>query len=62
MQVRNETKGVMNVGGKVIAPGQTADVDSKSPGVDGAIKRGSLSRVNQPGRKPAESKPKDDEE
>ena len=45
MDVRNDTKGVMNVGGKVIAPGKTADVDDKTPGLDGALMRKSLSRV-----------------
>lgn len=45
MEVRNDTKGVMNVGGKVIAPGQTAEVDDKTPGLDGALKRKSLSKV-----------------
>ncbi len=56
---RNETLGVVNVGGVVIAPKKSADVDDKARGLAGLVKRGIL--VKAPGRpaaKPAE-KPED---
>lgn len=52
---RNETLGVVNVGGAVIAPKKTADVDDKARGLAGLVKRGIL--VKSPGRPAA--KPED---
>ncbi|MBW5801186.1 hypothetical protein [Halomonas elongata] len=43
---RNETLGVVNVGGKFAAPKQTLDVDDKAPGLARMVKRGVLSKVD----------------
>lgn len=63
-QYRNETLGVVNVGGEVIAPKKTADVDDEARGLANLVKSGVLSKVdgrtksskteNKPAEKPAE--------
>jgi len=44
-QYRNETLGVVNVGGAVIAPKKTAEVDDKARGLAGLVKRGIVTKV-----------------
>lgn len=44
-QYRNESMGVVNVGGQFAAPKQTLEVDPKAPGVERLVKRGVLSEV-----------------
>jgi len=58
---RNETLGVVNVGGVVIAPKKSADVDDKARGLQKLVKLGVLAKV-ETSAKPAakqESKPAD---
>lgn len=58
-QYRNETLGVVNVGGAVIAPKKTAEVDDKARGLQKLVKLGVLAKV-EASAKPAakqESKP-----
>ncbi|QDP46003.1 MAG: hypothetical protein Unbinned4052contig1001_3 [Prokaryotic dsDNA virus sp.] len=43
---RNETLGVVNVGGAVIAPKKVADLDDKARGLAGLVKRGILVKVD----------------
>ncbi|WP_275289175.1 hypothetical protein [Halomonas elongata] len=42
---RNESLGVVNVGGQFAAPKQTLEVDDKAPGLARMVKRGVLSKV-----------------
>lgn len=42
---RNDTLGVVNVGGVVIAPKKAADVDDKARGLAGLVKRGIVTKV-----------------
>lgn len=39
---RNDSLGVVNVGGVFIAPKKVGDIDEKTPGADRMIKRGVL--------------------
>lgn len=44
-EYRNETLGVVNVGGAVIAPKKTAEVDDKARGLAKLVKGGVLSKI-----------------
>ncbi|MAL98270.1 MAG: hypothetical protein CL583_07435 [Alteromonadaceae bacterium] len=55
-EYRNESLGVVNVGGGFVAPKHTIEVADNSPGLDRLVKRGVLTKVE---RKPAKSETKD---
>lgn len=43
---RNESLGVVNVGGQFAAPKKTLEVDDKAPGLARLVKRGVLTKVD----------------
>ena len=43
---RNESLGVVNVGGQFAAPKKTLEVDEKAPGLARLVKRGVLTKVD----------------
>jgi hypothetical protein len=43
---RNESLGVVNVGGQFAAPKKTLEVDEKAPGLTRLVKRGILAKVD----------------
>jgi hypothetical protein len=43
---RNESLGVVNVGGQFAAPKHTLDVDEKAPGLARLVKRGVLAKID----------------
>ena len=58
-QYRNETLGVVNVGGVFIAPGKAQEVSDKAPGIQRLIKRGVLAKAGTRKTQQAEQKKPD---